>query len=145
MVPVDPKSVAEVMGGEKVLGCVINSIADMEQLLIAGLPKAALRNVAYRVLPTAKDARTMMYSVIPESTFKRRSRLSLEEGERSERLARAVALAEHVWGEPETAHRWLRSPHALLAGRSPLAAANTDLGARQVEAILLRIDHGIPA
>lgn len=140
-----PKNVAEVMGGEKVLGGAVTTLADMERLLRSGLPKAALRNVAHRVFPKPSEARLIMYSVVPESTYKRRTRLSVEESERSERLARVVALAEEVWGDRESAHRWLRNPHTLLDGRSPLQAASLDIGARQVEEILLRVEHGIPA
>ena len=87
-----------------------------------------------------------MYRVVPEATFKRRrERLSPSESERTERLARVVAAAEYVWDSPENARRFLSATHPELRGRAPLNAAMTELGARQVELILEKIFHGLPA
>ena len=45
----------------------------------------------------------------------------------------------------ETSHdaaQWLRKPHPLLAGRSPLQAAQTEAGAQVVKSILVAIKYG---
>ena len=60
-------------------------------------------------------------------------------------MARIAALAEHVFGEPERAWRWLREAKKQLQGRSPMALAATDAGARLVEAFLYQIDEGMVA
>jgi len=62
-----------------------------------GLPKATLRHVARRVFSDAGEQRAMMHRIVPEATYKRRrERLSPAESERTERLARVVAMAEEV-------------------------------------------------
>ena len=67
------------------------------------------------------------------------------EGEPAERLARVIAMAEFVWEDPAAAQRFLATPHRGLGGRTPMDAASSELGARQVEEILARIVGGLPA
>jgi putative toxin-antitoxin system antitoxin component (TIGR02293 family) len=87
----------------------------------------------------------LVYSVVPEATYKRRSRLTAAESERTERLARVIALAEYVWDSAEDAREWLKSPHSELSGQQPLHRAKSELGAREVEELLDRIFYGLPA
>ena len=86
-----------------------------------------------------------LVTVVPEATFKRRVRLTVQESERTERLARVIAAAEYVWENRDEAHQWLNTPHPELDNKSPLRTALTDLGARRVEAVLDRIFYGLPA
>jgi len=87
-----------------------------------------------------------MNRIVPEATFKcRRDRLSAAESERTERMARVVANAEYVWDNREDARRFLPTAHPGLGGKTPIDAAMTELGARQVEEILGKIFHGLPA
>lgn len=86
----------------------------------------------------------MMYKVVPEATYKRRTRLTSTESERTERLARVIALAEYTMNDRERAHTWLTKPHLELSGKSPIQAAMTEIGARQVEWVLNAIFYGLP-
>jgi len=86
-----------------------------------------------------------MFRVVPEATFKRRVRLSPAESERTERLARVIAASEYAWSNQEDARAWLTKSHPELGRRTPLEAALTELGARQVEELLDRLVYGIPA
>ncbi len=140
-----PEKIAAVMGGPAILGRRIRSIGDLEQSISQGLPKRALRLTTERVYPTIGDARRMMYRVVPEATFKRRTRLSPTESERTERLARVIAAAEYAWSDREDARAWLLKPHPELRKQIPLQLAMTELGARQVEELLDRLFYGIPA
>ena len=143
---VDIQKVADVMGGPKVLGRAIDSLDQLVEAVAEGLPKGCLRNTARRVVADRGEQRRLIYRVVPEATFKRRrERLSPSESERTERLARVVAAAEYVWAAPENARRFLTAPHPELRGKAPLEAAMTELGARQVELILEKIFHGLPA
>ncbi len=85
-----------------------------------------------------------MYRVVPEATYKRRSRLTVVESERTERLARVIATAESVWGDAEDAKIWLNTAHPELEGQLPLEAAFFELGARRVEELLARLEYGLP-
>ena len=86
-----------------------------------------------------------MYRVVPEATYKRRTRyLSHAESERTERMARVIALAEEVWQDPVETRRFLTTPHPEIGGKTPLDAALTELGARQAEMVMARILYGLP-
>src|ERR1700733_3418055 len=134
-----PESIAEVMGGPAILGRRVKSVGDLEKTISLGLPKKALRNTVERVYLSTGDVRRAMFRVVPEATFKRRTRLSHDESERTERLARVIATAEHTWGDRQDAREWLTKPHPELGKRTPLEAAMTELGARRVEELLDRL------
>ncbi len=139
-----PEKIAEVMGGQAILRRRIRSLSDLDRSVSSGLPKGTLRHVVDRVYSARSDARRALYLVVPEATFKRRTRLSAEESGKTERLARVIALAEHVWDHREDAREWLTKAHPELGGKAPMAAALTELGARQAEEILDKLFFGLP-
>ena len=59
------------------------------------------------------------------------------------RFARLFALAEEVLEDKEQARDWLRSPQVGLNNRTPLDLMRTEAGAREVESLLVRIEHGV--
>ena len=140
-----PDRIAEVMGGKAILGRRVRSVGDLEKTISLGLPKQALRITVERVYFGTGEARRAMFRIVPEATFKRRTRLTQGESERTERLARVIAAAEHVWNDREDAREWLTKPHPELGKRTPLESAATELGARRVEELLDRLFYGIPA
>lgn len=135
--------VAEVLGGRSVLGGRVRSWEDLERVVRAGLPKKSLQLVARRAALPGEPATRLVYRVVPVATFKRRTRLSPEESERTERLARVVALAEGLWDDPDEARAFLNRPHPLLDGGTPIEAARTELGARRVERLIHSVEHGL--
>jgi putative toxin-antitoxin system antitoxin component (TIGR02293 family) len=83
---------------------------------------------------------------IPKSTLTRRKRegkLSYEESERLFRIARMFALAEKALGSKENAREWLNTPSGDFFGKMLLDYADTDIGVREVEAVLDRIADGV--
>jgi putative toxin-antitoxin system antitoxin component (TIGR02293 family) len=77
------------------------------------------------------------FKIVPQATWKRRSkRLSVDESERTERLARVLAHAEYVWDDRDQAREWMSNAHHELHNSTPLQAARTELGARRVEDLL---------
>ena len=133
------------MGGAAILGSRIRSIRDLERIISRGIPKRALRVTVERVYNSAADVRRVMSRIVPEATFKRRIRLSHSESERTERLARVIAAAEHAWDNKKDAREWLTKAHPELGRRTPLDLAITELGARQVEELLDRLFYGVPS
>jgi hypothetical protein len=59
------------------------------------------------------------------------------------RVARVLAQARDTFGDPAKAVHWLKSPNAVMEGRTPLSLLDTDAGVKWVETILGRIDYGI--
>lgn len=141
---VSARQIAEVMGGAIVLGTHIQSVGDLAEAVSTGLPKQALKKTAQRLSHVPREVNSMVYGVVPEATFKRRTKLTPAESERTERLARVVAAAEYVWANKPDAHEWLKRPHVELSGLSPLKCAMTELGARRVEELLDKLFYGLP-
>jgi putative toxin-antitoxin system antitoxin component (TIGR02293 family) len=71
--------------------------------------------------------------------------LTPDQSDRFSRLLRMIEEAEATFGDPGKAHTWLRRPTVLLDGEAPLDRLDTDIGTRQVEAMLGRIAHGLAA
>ena len=107
-----------------------------------GIPATVVSELAYEGL-----TRGDVHMVIPERTLARRlSRgevLTIDEADALARLRRVVAMARRVFGEAGLADEWLRSPNPALEGEVPIRMARTDLGGREVEAVLGRIEHGV--
>jgi len=86
---------------------------------------------------------------IPARTLSRRKDEGRFRPAESDRLvratrvfARAIALFE---GDAEHARKWFVEPRTALGGASPLVYAATDAGAREVEDLIGRLEHGIPS
>ena len=139
---VEPSKIAQVLG----LRSKVTSIAQLDQQVEAGLPKASLGAVARHVYGSTPDAAALMQRVIPSATYHRRGdELKPQEGERVERLARVIATAEHVWDDVADARVFLSTGHAMLGGKRPIEVALTELGARRVETLLWSLFHGVAA
>ena len=85
---------------------------------------------------------------IPQATFFRRKkarRFSKQESDRLLRFARLWWLACDVFENEEAARTWLKTSQFGLGGAIPLEYATTEAGAREVEELLHRIDHGVLA
>ena len=83
---------------------------------------------------------------ISRSTLQRRRadrRLSPQESDRVLRFRRLVEHATKVFGDLIRARQWLKSPQRGLGGAVPLDYAVTEVGAREVENLLGRIDYGV--
>jgi putative toxin-antitoxin system antitoxin component (TIGR02293 family) len=139
-----PQRVAQVLGGRAVLRTTVETWVDLDRLVRAGLPKRSLQLLARRAVERGGSVTAFVYQVVPPATFKRRSRLSKEESERTERLARVVALGETLWDDEDEARAFLNRPHPLLENQTPLEVARTEIGARRVEQLLNDAEHGLP-
>src|SRR3972149_7831649 len=94
------RKIADVMG----LRGTVRSLGELTEIVSRGLPKSALRYCVVRVVSDPRERREVMGRIVPAATYKRRKQhLRPEESERTERLARVIATAEHVWGGAEEA------------------------------------------
>jgi putative toxin-antitoxin system antitoxin component (TIGR02293 family) len=59
------------------------------------------------------------------------------------RYARLLGRAAVVMESLENGRRWLASPQVGLGGEVPLSFAQTEVGAREVEDLLGRIEYGV--
>jgi putative toxin-antitoxin system antitoxin component (TIGR02293 family) len=96
-------------------------------------------------LPASRAAELLR---IPPRTLARRreaKRFDPEESDRLIRLSRLVGLALQLFeGDAVEMRSWLTTPHSALAGQAPVEFATTEIGAREVENLIGRLEHGIP-
>ena len=83
---------------------------------------------------------------ITTSTLSRRRKRGVFDPDESERILRIAHLAlraVEVLNGKENARSWLTQPARALGGEAPLHFADTEPGAREVERLLLRLEHGV--
>jgi putative toxin-antitoxin system antitoxin component (TIGR02293 family) len=69
--------------------------------------------------------------------------LSPDESDKALRLARIIGHAVAVFGDEPRARQWLKAPQVALGGETPLDFADTEIGAREVDHLIGRIDYGV--
>lgn len=141
---IDPHIVAETMGGESVLKTPVRSLLDLHNVILHGVPKAAVAFLgrAYADVMPSQDFAALFTSA---STMKRAGPLPVAAGERVQRVARLTALAERTFGDRDKGVAWLTTAHPILGRTTPLELAKTEIGARQVERMLTNILYDLPA
>lgn len=142
--------VATVLGGRGVLGRRVQDGRDLDELIREGVPKPALeRLVSLLSEPMSGDGATLRIrlrnKIVPRATYQRVERFNLQVSETTERLARLYALASQAFGNPPAAARFMMTPHPELSGRTPFDVALTEVGGREVEEVIERGLHGLPA
>ncbi len=120
------------------------SAPDMIRFVQAGLPFDELLALQSSLeLPLDKLAIKLGISKATLHRRKLDGRLGPEESDRVIRFARLMGKAVTVFETEDNARRWLSSPQVGLGGAVPLDYAGTEIGAREVEDLLGRIEYGV--
>ena len=110
--------------------------------IVRGIEARRVKGLIDRGVLGAKD----VFRVIPERTFGRRlakrETLKASEADAIGRLLRVTEYAEKMFGDANFARQYLNLPNPALKGRIPIEMAETDAGAREVEAAISRFAHG---
>lgn len=93
------------------------------------------------------DSRMAHLLQIAPRTLARRKKegtLKPDESERVDRIERIYRLAIELFeGDKVQAVQWLKEPNRGLANRAPLDFSRTEIGAREVENLIGRLEHGV--
>ena len=137
--------VVDVLGGASVFkGRTVPTSTELRERIKRGLPYRSLESVRERLGLSVPEAASVLH--MPPRTLARRRqtrKLDADESDRLYRIARVAAQAFAVFGTEDRAATWLRRPNRALNGEVPLHLLDTDVGARQIEDILGRIEHGV--
>lgn len=144
---VTASSIAKVLGGRETLGLRVERMAQLEELVRDGLPKVALDKFIENLTLAGfrESGSPLRYQIVPRATYQRNKKLKLQAGETTERLARLYAILQSIFEDNAAAVRFLTSKHPELDDRTPFEVALTEIGGRQVEEIIERGRHGLPA
>lgn len=117
------------------------------------LSDAAIRaGLPYKVFQRLYEHLNVPQSVLTDhlgislSTLHRRKQEGSFKPVESDRLWRYLNLyskAVDVLESEAAARHWLTTSKLALGGRTPLATAQTEIGAKEVENLLIRIEHGV--
>jgi putative toxin-antitoxin system antitoxin component (TIGR02293 family) len=141
---VGTERLVKALGGPSILKRQVRSISDLDGLVLQGLPFQSLERLMESFHLGRGDIETLL--LIPPRTLARRKtarRMTVGESDRLIRLARVATYAAEILGTEEKAAEWLRRSNRALGNKTPLELLKTDIGARQVEDVLGRIQHGV--
>jgi putative toxin-antitoxin system antitoxin component (TIGR02293 family) len=110
----------------------------------AGLPVQELKDLQSSLALSLEKLGNILG--ISKATLQRRlsdGTLDPEESDHLVRFARLMGKAVEVLESEENAREWLNAPQFGLGGAVPLEYAGTEVGAREVENLLGRIEFGV--
>lgn len=110
----------------------------------AGLSFRAVQNLQKALdLPMEKLAVALGMSRATLHRRKTLGRIDKDESERLVRYQRLLAKATDVFGGADPARAWLTHPQHALGGSVPIEFASSEIGAREVENLLGRIEYSV--
>lgn len=145
--PKTEKSRVHVMlDSASLVGIKARKSSDLIGYVQRGLPVATLKTLGERTGLTSEQVRVGIG--MTERTLARRrkqaEKLTSEESDRVLRVSRVFSSAVGLFeGDAEAARQWFVAPNRAFAGQSPLDMIQTEVGAREVENLIGRLEHGV--
>ena len=119
-----------------------STLAQIREALRQGVPRNAFESLRNDLGVSTEEFSDILG--IPTRTLARRTdRFKPDESERLLRVGSVLQKAQDVLEDKESARRWMTQPKRALGGLTPLRCCDTEMGAREVEALLGRIEHGV--
>jgi len=140
----ETKAVIALLGGSKVFSRRIRNASDLQRALREGFPYAAFDSFLEALEVSPRDLADLLG--VASRTLARRKKtqqLSPIESDRLYRVAHITTLATLVFGSLEKARAWLHKENLALGEHSPVSFLDTEIGERQVEELLNRINYGV--
>jgi len=120
--------------------------AGLVDRILAGLPVEEFDGLR-EMLGLSVDQMAAKIGISVATLSRRRARKQALDRDHSDRLMRYARLywmaVNFFDGETAAARNWLASPARSLGGRSPSEFAETEIGAREVEDLIGRLEHGV--
>lgn len=119
-----------------------STFKQVREALQVGVPRGAFDQLRTDLGISNEDLADILG--IPTRTLARRTeRFKADESERLLRVGSVWAKALDVLEDRAAARRWMTQPKRALGGLTPLRCCDTEIGAREVESLLGRIEHGV--
>lgn len=140
-----PKQTSPAASAPASLGISSTDVVQVAKRLQRGLPYTAVERLQQRSGLSLETIGTV--TQIPRRTLARRKtqkKLTPQESERLYRLTLVFEKALELFEEDAAAAlNWLQTPNKALADLSPLQMSETEIGAREVEDLIGRLEHGV--
>jgi putative toxin-antitoxin system antitoxin component (TIGR02293 family) len=140
--------VAELLGGARVFDRRMNTPLDAHDMLLDGLPHAALAYLVSGLTVLRKPGSLEMAIGMSLLTLQRRrdesaKPLSQEQSGWTWRFAEILAKATEVFGSQQEAERWMDQPAMALNQHRPIDLLGTPAGVDALEDALRRMEYGV--
>jgi putative toxin-antitoxin system antitoxin component (TIGR02293 family) len=129
----------------RLLGLAAVETPELVREVEEGFPFSAFEELQRNVRLPAEQLAELV-QIRPRTLARRRKegRLTAPESDRLLRASRVFGQALELFEDDlDAALAWFATPAPALAGRTPREVAATEVGAREVERILGRLEHGI--
>jgi len=127
------------------LGLAPSDTAHLMRQVKKGLPFRVVERLRRNMALTTEEFAELIQ--VKPRTFSRRKeegRFHPDESDRALRASRLFGKALELFeGDAAAARDWLSSEQPALGGAVPLSVARTELGAREVEHLIGRLEHGV--
>ena len=137
-------NVAEILGGEKVLGKRLENKMDLVELSSHGVTKDAVSHLAKYLLLSWRQMAALL--PVTERTLQRyalKQHLNPTVSEQVLQIAEVVARGVEVFGDKDRFRNWMDQPNTALSDNAPLNLLGSRFGTEMVLDELGRIEHGI--
>ena len=135
----------EPFGYAKLIGIKASDRLDLSEKIQAGFPFNSFILLTRHMGVTNKELAELIQ--ISTRTLNRRQKegkLKADESDRLLRFARIFSQAVDLFdGDQKATQHWLSRENQALKGDSPLEASKTEVGAREVESLIARLEHGV--
>ncbi len=134
------------LGGKKVVGgSAWKSALDLHRSIVSGLPVGCV--IYFKKHTGLNDIQMSKALGVSEKTFIRwqddpDKLLDPVSSDRLVRTAKIMGLAEEILEDAENSRAWLSKSQSALGNEIPHELMRTNIGSKQVEDILLRMEHG---
>lgn len=136
--------VVSLMGGSRAFPGRIRDVDDVREALRRGLPFRAFEALL-EALEISPQILAELLGVASRTLARRKKsrQLTPVESDRLYRIAYIAMTAKEVLGSKAKARTWLQTENRALGGRPPIRLLDTEIGEKQVEDLLDRINYGI--
>jgi putative toxin-antitoxin system antitoxin component (TIGR02293 family) len=122
----------------------IHNSAELIHILKQGLSVKLFKQMADRFQVSEKQlAVTVNIAVSTLTRRKHDGRLTAGESDRLYRMIRVFNRAVEVLDSEDAARQWFHTKVKGLGWETPFSYMDTEVGAREVEAVLGRLEHGV--
>ncbi len=142
------QKVTALLGGDRVLHHHLDSQLDVHEMLLEGLPGAALKHLVDHMRTLQTPASLEKAIGMSLRTFQRHKetparKLSPEQSGRTWKFAEILAQTIAVFGTQEAAEEWMARPAMGLDRHRPIDLLATPAGIEMVETFLGRLRYGV--
>jgi len=136
--------IANILGGDKVLGWKVKNTMDLVGLSKRGVPKSALSHLAKTL--GFRTVHMAAFLPVTERTIQRYAPKRYFKAYVSEQILELAELAAYgleIFDDKEQFLGWLNEPIKALGGRAAIELLETRFGIELVRNELIRIEHGV--